>query len=388
MKRINIAFFIVFIFIYTVLNYFLGVRGKKFFTKAFPVVDHKVYWVLFWIIAFSYVISRIGVKILPTKIHYFFTLLGSYWIACIVYLLMLIVVMDVIVFCSRILGFISKEGINDTRFIIGKGLFVIIVLIVILVYGTINAKRPIVNTYNIEINKVSDHSRSIHAVLISDIHLGDIIDNKRLEEMVSKINEIEPEIVFIAGDIIDSDINPFITNKMGETFKKLNPPLGVYAVLGNHDYYGGRIEEVVSNLEKCGINVLRDDYVNIDNRFYVIGREDIALEMTSHKKRKVLGEITGEIDKSLPLILLDHQPRNLNEAMEEGVDLQLSGHTHKGQFFPNHFITKIIFEIDYGILKKEDFHVVVSSGYGTWGPPIRVMNQSEIVELFIHFKTF
>jgi len=345
-----------------------------------------VYWVLFWLIAFSYVISRIGAKILPTKIHDLFTLIGSYWIGCIVYLLMLILVMDVIVFFSRILGFISKEGINAIRFIIGKGVFIIIVLIVILGYGTINAKRPIVNTYNIRINKVSDHLRSIHAILISDIHLGDIIDNQRLEDMVSKTNEREPEIVFIAGDIIDSDINPFITNKMGETFKKLNPPLGVYAVLGNHDYYGGRIEEVVSNLEKCGIRVLRDDYVNIENQFYVIGREDKALEMIRHKKRKGLGEIVEEIDKSLPLILLDHQPRNLNEAIEEGVDLQLSGHTHKGQFFPNHLITKRIFEIDYGVLKKKDFHVVVSSGYGTWGPPIRVMNQSEIVELFIHFK--
>ncbi len=92
------------------------------------------------------------------------------------------------------------------------------------------------------------------------------------------------------------------------------------------------------------------------------------------------------VDTSNPVLLLDHQPQNLDEAEKLGIDLQLSGHTHKGQFFPNNLITNRIFENDWGYLHKESLQVIVSSGFGTWGPPIRIGNKPEIVEILIRFS--
>jgi len=139
-------------------------------------------------------------------------------------------------------------------------------------------------------------------------------------------------------------------------------------------------------LNRSGIQVLRDEYTIIANSFYVVGRDDLISKRLGGKERANLSELLEGIDKSLPIILLDHQPQKLTEPHIEGVDLQLSGHTHKGQFFPNNLITGKIFEIDWGYLKKDDYQIIVTSGYGTWGPPIKIGNSSEIIDIKITFS--
>jgi predicted MPP superfamily phosphohydrolase len=101
--------------------------------------------------------------------------------------------------------------------------------------------------------------------------------------------------------------------------------------------------------------------------------------------RKDLSTLLQGVDKKLPIILLDHQPYNLSEAEKNGVDLQLSGHTHKGQISPGNLITKKVYEVDWGYEKKGNFNIYVSSGVGTWGPPIRTGSHSEIVDIYINF---
>jgi uncharacterized protein len=125
--------------------------------------------------------------------------------------------------------------------------------------------------------------------------------------------------------------------------------------------------------------------LKIEDSFYVAGREDIAVESYYKRNRKPLTELLARADKALPLILIDHTPKNLQEPMENGVDLQVSGHTHRGQMFPSQFITERLFEVDFGYLKKDKLNVVVSSGIGTWGPPIRIGNNSELVEINLKF---
>ena len=259
-------------------------------------------------------------------------------------------------------------------------------IIGIMIYGTWSARTVKVTKYDLNVNKTSGSLESLKVIMVSDIHLGIMVDNNRLTGMVDEINDLNPDIVLIPGDIIDSSIKPFVKENMSENFKRIKSKYGVYACLGNHDGMGSKVDDVVNNFEDAGITVLRDNSVLVDNSFYVIGREDSSLEQTIKVKRKDLSSLVEELDKSKLFLLMDHQPGNLSEPEKQGIDLQLSGHTHRGQIFPANIITNGIFEIDYGYLKKNNSQFIVSSGYGTWGPPIRIGSRCEIVEINLKFK--
>ena len=132
--------------------------------------------------------------------------------------------------------------------------------------------------------------------------------------------------------------------------------------------------------------MLRDTWVKIGDSLYVVGREDISIRGFTGKKRKPLPELMAEVDKSYPIILMDHQPFRLEEAEINGVDLQLSGHTHHGQLWPFNFITKKVYELSWGYKKKGSTHYYVSCGVGTWGPPIRTGNRPEIINIKLRFE--
>jgi predicted MPP superfamily phosphohydrolase len=198
-------------------------------------------------------------------------------------------------------------------------------------------------------------------------------------------NSLNPDIILLPGDIFDEDIGPIIKNKLGDDLQKLNAKYGVYAVTGNHEYIGG-VESAVDYMEKHGINVLRDEAVLIDSGFYLVGREDRSIGQFANQKRIELSEITKNINKNFPAILLDHQPFQLNLTRENGIDLQLSGHTHHGQLWPLNYITSMIYEISWGYEKIDETHYYVSSGFAGWGPPVRTGSRTEIVNLKIAFE--
>jgi predicted MPP superfamily phosphohydrolase len=266
------------------------------------------------------------------------------------------------------------------------GLTVVILLTCILSYGFWNARHPVINRYEISIAKHAGNLAKLHAVAVSDIHLGNIIGADRLEKLVESINQLQPDIVLLPGDIIDAELQPFITQNMGTVFRRLNPPLGVYAVLGNHEYIGGEQDAIIAALEQAGVKVLRDSRVIINNNLVVAGRDERSRNRYAGGSRAPLSAILAGINPAMPVLLLDHQPVDLEESKLQGVDLQLSGHTHRGQLYPNHLITSRIFEIDWGHLKKDSLQVIVSSGYGTWGPPIRTGNQPELLDIYITFQ--
>jgi len=200
--------------------------------------------------------------------------------------------------------------------------------------------------------------------------------------MVEEINQLDADIVIIAGDIVDTDITPFIEKKMAKEFSSLKSKYGTYVALGNHDIMMGDYEKIEEELSNNGVKVLRDEAVLVDDRFYIIGRDDISIERVAGK-RKDLNEIVENIDKGKYKIVIDHTPSSIKDSEDIGADLHLSGHTHRGQIAPANIITNKMFEIDYGHMKKGKLDTVVSSGYGTWGPPIRIGSRSEIVNLKI-----
>jgi predicted MPP superfamily phosphohydrolase len=214
--------------------------------------------------------------------------------------------------------------------------------------------------------------------LVSDIHTGSMVKKKHLDRLVQRVNGLEGDIILLAGDIIDRANMDCIDEYGAGNLGRLSAPLGVWAVTGNHEYIGGDLEEFRRRVEADGIRLLMDEGAPAGEALYVIGRKDRSAARWGDG-RKSLGELTEGLDRSLPLIMMDHQPFNLEEAEAGGVDLQVSGHTHNGQIWPGPLIVKGLYENAYGLLYKGKTAVVVTSGFGTWGPPLRLGTRAEIV---------
>lgn len=307
------------------------------------------------------------------------TWLGSYSLAAFIYAFFIVLLVDVIRKADDIMGFIPSV-LKQSPSLIGLG--VVVALAVVLAYGTWNAHHPVIQSYEINIAKKVNGEKNLHVVMVSDLHLGKIVNRERLAYIVDLINQQNPDLILIAGDVIDGDIKPFKEQHMYEVLLQLKPKLGTYMVLGNHD---GRSGDELTRLLAGGITVLRDQYQLVDKRFYLVGRDNRGFQPSS-KAKLALSEIIKGINQDLPVILIDHNPSDLDEARNCGVDLQLSGHTHQGQIVPNNLITASMYEVDWGYLKKDRLQVVVSSGVGTWGPPIRIGSTPELVDLVINFQ--
>lgn len=374
-----------FFFLFGLLNYYIGIRGWQALGSRIPSLRSWVYWLVFWVLAFSYLGARFGQAWLPSWLSQKLTLVGAFWLAAMFYLILVLVLVDMVRLLDRWLKFIPEGIKTNPAAAPGVGVLILLLVVGVVAYGYWNARHPRVTRYDLTIPKQSGTLTDLHVVMVSDMHLGTIIHNGQLTKMTEAIQKLHPDIILFSGDIIDEDVEVVAEKQMAESFRRLKPKFGVYAVLGNHEYIGGHAEEIIRYLNSAGVQVMRDRYIRVDQAFYVVGRDDRSGQRFTGKPRQKLTDLMQGIDQTLPVILLDHQPTNLAEAEQNGVDLQLSGHTHRGQLFPNHWITGHIYEIDWGYLRKGGLQVIVSSGYGTWGPPIRIGNSPEIVDIHIKF---
>ncbi|HBF37578.1 MAG TPA: metallophosphoesterase, partial [Firmicutes bacterium] len=333
----------------------------------------------FALIVLSSLIGILSQGRLPDLVRKLFSSIGFYWIAAVVYFLLFIVAIDLIrLVAGRTRLF--KALVENGAFLSAIGLVIIFLVIGLLVYGTCHARNIRITSYPIHIEKSAGSLKKLHIVMISDLHLTDISDWRR-HQIIKKVNELHPDIVVIPGDIV-----PIENPQVADDFHKIRSHYGVFASLGNHDYYQQDVNKLILWLQQAGVQVLREQSVKVADSFYLVGRDDKSYEMISGKKRKKIADLTADIDRKLPVILLDHQPVDLEAARDAGVDLQLSGHTHKGQFFPFGLITRKVFRIDYGYLRIGTLQVIVSSGAGTWGPPIRIGSLAEVVDIQATFQ--
>ncbi len=377
------------ILLYGMLNYWVGLRMWQLIGKFIPYLPNALYWFVFWFIAMSFITGRLGEKYFSQKIFLFLTLLGYYWMATMVYLAIVLSLLELVRLADQRLAFLPRGVFGQFPAAPVLGLGVIMIVLVVVGYGWWNARNPQVIHYDINIPKQAGILEQLHVVAVSDLHLGNIVDNKRLAGLVDMIITLNPDIILLPGDIVDGDPQPFIKQDMDNTLCRLAPRYGIYAVPGNHEYLGGNFAEIITNLKKTGIEVLRDEVVLVEDSFYLVGRDDIYGKYYTGIGRKDLQSVVGGIaeNNALPIIVLDHQPVNLDEPGGQDMDLQISGHTHHGQFFPFNMVTDRIFEVDQGYLRKGDLQVIVSTGFGTWGPPIRVGSRSEILDIQITFSS-
>jgi predicted MPP superfamily phosphohydrolase len=267
----------------------------------------------------------------------------------------------------------------EPRFTLISHLALAALLALIIGCGSWQARHEVVTRYTIPTEKPLPGGR-LRITLVSDIHTGSMVKKSQLDRLVPAVNRLEGDIVLLAGDVIDRANMDCIDEYSAGNLSRIKAPLGVWAITGNHEYIGSDLEEFHRRLEADGIRLLMDEEALIADAFYVIGRKDRSGARWGDG-RGSLEELTGGLDHSFPLIVMDHQPFNLEEAEAAGIDLQVSGHTHNGQIWPGPLIVKRVYEKGYGLLYKGKTAVVVTSGFGTWGPPIRLGTLAEIVTI-------
>jgi len=311
---------------------------------------------------------------MPVGLATFFYTVGTSWFFIFIYFFILAIIKDLI----RILHIAPPAAFNQYTHDSWMGLiFAVGFVSLLMLCGYLKYTWKVRVEVPVTIEKTLDRRDSLRIVAISDLHLGYTIGKKELSQWIDLINNEKPDIVLIAGDIIDNSTRPLYSENMAECFNRIKAPLGIYACLGNHEYISG-INQSTQFIKDAGINILKDSHVLIDSCFYVVGRDD-----RSNSKRQPINELIASLDKSKPIILLDHQPYNLEEAEENKIDLQISGHTHRGQIWPVSLVTDLIYEKSHGFLKKGQTNIYVSSGIGIWGGKFRIGTQSEYVVIDI-----
>lgn len=296
----------------------------------------------------------------------FFYHLGNTWLMVLLYLFMAFVFLDV----ARLIHLIPNAYFHN-NYITATSIFLVISSL--FVYGNIHYHNKERQSLQAKTSKTLSSSKKI--VMISDLHLGYHNQRKTLSKWVDMINKENPDMVLIAGDVIDFSIKPLQEQKMWEEFQKIKVP--IYACLGNHEYISNR-QEAKEFYRLSNITLLCDSVAE-ENDLLIIGRDD-----RSNKNRKSLQELLINKDRSKYSILLDHQPYNLSEAEENKIDFQFSGHTHYGQLFPINLITKLVYEKAFGEYSKGQTQYYISSGLGIWGAKIRIGTRSEYVVLTIN----
>jgi hypothetical protein len=378
-----VLFFLTALTLLALLNFYISVRGWQ----ALP--PHSAWRILYLVavlfFSLSFVAGRLLERVWLSPVSEALTWIGSYWLAAMLYFFLAVLVIDVLRLVLAVLPLLPVQFLETVR-TQRQWLFLGVVglVAVLLIVGHVNASFPRVRPLEMTLARplVGDHT--LRVAVASDIHLGTIIGRKRFDRIVKTINELNPDLVLLPGDVVDEDIAPVIRENLGESLRAIRARYGIFAITGNHEYIGGA-DEACRYLEEHGVRVLRDSVATLPNGLQIVGREDRSIRQFAGRERKPLQDLLAGLDRARPVLMMDHQPFQLEEVSRAGVDLQLSGHTHHGQLWPLNYITNAIYEISWGYRKLGETHFYVSSGVGTWGPPVRLGNTPEILLLTLRF---
>lgn len=319
-------------------------------------------------------------KQLPDSVFIPIMYICNTWYVALIYITLSLLLLEVIRLSQRFFRWMPRWLTTNMRKV-KRWLFLLIPAGVcgLMISAYMRVAYPVVKHVHITIPKEVPGRDSLTVVMMSDLHIGEVIGKKLVQRYVSLSNEQHPDLVVLVGDIMDYESRFAENARIEEDLRQLQAPLGTYIVYGNHEYRANRHAKYAW-LKKTGGTLLIDSVVMPANEFYLIGRDDFI-----NKKRKPLSALMKEVDHSKPIIVLDHQPWAFAETAMNKADLGLHGHTHNGQLWPYPLLMKLYYERAYGYHKKGDTQYYVSSGIGIAGPPYRVGTVSELVVLHIRF---
>ncbi len=379
-----VIFFSIVLTVYSLVNYYIFSRGLRAFPSGNPL---RIWYIVgFILLASSFILGRILEKVYLSHLSDLFTWAGSFWLAAMLYFFLAVVLIDLFRLVDYFIPYLHnfKDVILISKpylltILIASGVFLLVLA------GHLNAISPTIRKVNIVVEKKVTERESLRIAMVSDIHLGTIVGKNRIAGIVDKINQLQADIILLAGDMVDEDLAPVINQDLGKTLAKLKAPLGVYGVTGNHEYIGGA-KQAVGYLEKHGIKILSDTAIRLFDQVYVAGREDFESRRFEGFARKSVNDILTMLPNTGFVIMMDHQPIAINEAAQSNVGLLLCGHTHHGQLWPLNYLTGKIFQLSHGLKRFGNTWVYVSNGVGSWGPPVRIGNRPEIVEITLSFQ--
>lgn len=338
----------------------------------------------------------------PKSLHRMLKITGNYFLGIFLYTLVIILLAD---FGRILLKYVFHASWihSRTAFTVAGAICALLILL-LSACGIFHAKYIKTTSYDVIINKTIPERTSMKVVLLADTHFGYNAGVLHARELVRKINKQKPDLVCIAGDIFDNEYDAIRNpEKLEKTLRGIKSTYGVYACWGNHDlneeilagftfkHKDGDLSDIKDPrmkkfLKNSNIHILEDESVLINDQFYVIGRKDASLTEKIHETRKAPAQLTEKLDRDKPIIMIDHQPKELQELADAGVDLDLCGHTHNGQTFPGNFTIKLMWENPCGLLSKDNMTNITTSGADVWGPVMRIGTDSEICSINIQLK--
>lgn len=352
-----VTFFVVFLSIYGGMNYFVYTQLADYFKLTGGI--RLLIQLIFWFSASSYVFARFLKKF---KYTFIISYLGSIWMGLLSISLFVLIIKEALLY---ILSDYNHE-INTIAIVLIPILTIISIAIVL--------KGPKLKTVEIKYNKTIKEDISI--VHLSDIHLGLLTSMGWVEALVKRVNSLKPDLILITGDMVDDEYDK--VKKFAPLFKSFDSKLGTYAVSGNHEVYAG-FPGFKKFCDEASIEIIDNKRVELDN-VTLVGVDDSSNRRAVAPKVE-LSDLLTDSDPTKLRIFLSHQPVKFREAVDKGIDLQLSGHTHRGQIPPLNFIVALIYKYSYGIYKYKNSYIYTTSGTGTWGPPMRLFSTSELVKI-------
>lgn len=375
----NKLVFLIIGLLYLLGNFYIGRKFLSVLEQFSFFKQPMILWIMVSLLALA---SMLTLLLADANVGGLIGKIGSYWLSCWFLSLVIFGLTDLILMITKKITTIQTK--TELLFWLASTLLIV----VLFCYGSWQAQQIKTVNYQVTIDtSISNQSKKINAVLISDLHLGYVNDVKKLEKIVTKINQMQPDVIFISGDLFDGNYKALQDPQgMEKQFKRLSSTYGTYMCWGNHDA-GETFEKMKDLVAASNITLLEDEITVVGEELLVVGRKDSRPIGAQDGDRKDIQEQFKKVGNKLPKIILDHQPSNIDEYKNEN-ELILSGHTHQGQIFPFSLVTKAYFTVDYGYYRQDENspQVIVSSGVGTWGPPMRIGTQSEIVQIEITIK--
>ncbi|MEH7109659.1 metallophosphoesterase [Bacillus sp. JJ1764] len=361
--------FIMVLLVYNLLLYYIGWNGWKWVRSL--IGDKKRVKMLFWFFLILFAYSFFFGRWLENNLV--ITWAGAIWLGLLYLFIFLLPIVNIMVYFSKFIHIPREKAVKWSGFIL------LMIIAGLFFWGMHNAYSPVVRNYQVNIPKKVEGKQKLSIVMASDMHFGSLANKRQAEKLVKEINTLHPDLVLFPGDIIDDDIDPYVKNGIPKILRQIKAP--IFASFGNHDREKPQVN-LKKIFEESGMKLLTDEVIVLDKGMTIVGRKDRGYQDVV---RKTLKDLMKHVNHSNPIILMDHQPYDLNIARKNGVDLMVSGHTHRGQIAPANWITSMIYENDWGYLKKGKMTSIVSSGYGFWGTPLRIGTRSEIVHITLTF---